>query len=616
MLAYDSQRRIQPQTGPFPYSLGSEERFEDARLNVRRDPRPRISNLDHGTVSFQKGFDSQFTLPVHGIDGVVDDVGPYLVELAAIGVNQQRCGMVIALDGYGFFQLVGHDGQSILQAFGQVDVLHQCLVHVRVLFNSADQVGDLGGTVLQLGKQVVDLNQRRHAFQRRLSHLASHPAEHDIQRDGVNAGFHQRRRILPAILDSMLMQNRLDLVLKRACLQHVGLRRFYAARGFECLDGRPLALGELDRLQLVGRASKLSYRIPQSFGSAPGRSRGIVQLVGKACRKLAQRCQSIALLLASRGFAGPVHHGRHQAPTQFGQVAEQVVELGSQKYQNSRWLDCPAGAGKDLHSRVGQHAGNGSSMGGKHVLVCSLKSRLQLAFQDHNHFVRNIARANINIAGLHADLGCVFEEPVQLLVRKIVEDFHGAKFFSGDVRHRLYLRHITVDELHRNRSLAYRRGNSLDGTVPYVTHYKHTGYAALQQKRIAVEQPLRRKLSVLQQVWPRQNKSPLIAGNSPLQPVRPGQCTDVDVHGAGRHSFQRIGVGTLHRNLLQVRLSVNLDDRRVRPHLNIGCLLNLVDEVARHGCRERVTPNQHHHLLCVPVSYTHLRAHETVLDLV
>ena len=92
MLAHDSQRRIKAQTCAFSHSLGGEERFEDARLNLWRNPRSRISDLNHRTVAFQKGLDAQFAFAVHGIDGIVDDVGPHLVKLAAIGVNQQGVG--------------------------------------------------------------------------------------------------------------------------------------------------------------------------------------------------------------------------------------------------------------------------------------------------------------------------------------------------------------------------------------------------------------------------------------------------------------------------------------------------------------------------------------------
>ena len=41
----------------------------------------------------------------------------------------------------------------------------------------------------------------------------------------------------------------------------------------------------------------------------------------------------------------------------------------------------------------------------------------------------------------------------------------------------------------------------------------------------------------------------------------------------------RVRIGALHRNLFQVRISMDLDDRRMRPHLNVRSLLDLVDEV-------------------------------------
>ena len=141
--------------------------------------------------------------------------------------------MVVALDGYALLQLVAHDGQRILQAFGKVDILDRRLVHKRVLFNRANQVRDLGGTVLQFGKQIVNLDQRRHPFKRRFGYFASHPVQHHIQRRGLHTGFHQRRCVLPAILNSVLVQDCLDLVLQLACLQNVGLRRFHAAGGFK-----------------------------------------------------------------------------------------------------------------------------------------------------------------------------------------------------------------------------------------------------------------------------------------------------------------------------------------------------------------------------------------------
>src|SRR5208283_1853920 len=113
------------------------------------------------------------------------------------------------------------------------------------------------------------------------------------------------------------------------------------------------------------------------------------------------------------------------------------------------------------------------------------------------------------------------KEPIQLRVRKIMEYGNGAELISCDVRHWLHLRHITVNKLHGNSSLAYRRGNALDGTVTYVTDHKDARHAGLQQKGIAIKIPPRRTLTVFQQVWPCQNKSSFITNNGPLEPIRP-----------------------------------------------------------------------------------------------
>ncbi len=53
---------------------------------------------------------------------------------------------------------------------------------------------------------------------------------------------------------------------------------------------------------------------------------GLFKLVRQSGRKLAQRCQTIALLLGPRDFASAIDHGGHQAPAQFRHVAQQIVE--------------------------------------------------------------------------------------------------------------------------------------------------------------------------------------------------------------------------------------------------------------------------------------------------
>src|SRR6516165_9105343 len=73
VFPYDSHRCIQTQTSSLSHSLGGEEGFEDARLDLRRNARSGIADLDHGAIAFQEGLDAKLALAVHGIDSVVDN---------------------------------------------------------------------------------------------------------------------------------------------------------------------------------------------------------------------------------------------------------------------------------------------------------------------------------------------------------------------------------------------------------------------------------------------------------------------------------------------------------------------------------------------------------------
>ena len=84
---HDPVADVQAQSRALPDLLGREERIEDAALEFGRDSRSGVTDLDQHTIPVPAGADGQRALAVHGIDGVVDDVGPYLVELAALGAD-------------------------------------------------------------------------------------------------------------------------------------------------------------------------------------------------------------------------------------------------------------------------------------------------------------------------------------------------------------------------------------------------------------------------------------------------------------------------------------------------------------------------------------------------
>src|SRR5947209_6811689 len=83
MLFHNSLHGVEAEAGAFSNSFGGEERLKDVRLYCGRDSRSIVSNLNHDAPVVAISSNSQLTFPAHRINGIVDQVGPYLIELAA-----------------------------------------------------------------------------------------------------------------------------------------------------------------------------------------------------------------------------------------------------------------------------------------------------------------------------------------------------------------------------------------------------------------------------------------------------------------------------------------------------------------------------------------------------
>src|SRR5208282_3565749 len=97
MLLHNSLHGIQAESRTFSHSLGGEKRFEDMGLHFLRNSRTVIANFNHNATVLLVGSNANLALPMHRIDGVIDNVGPDLVELAAKRIHQQRNLLVVAL---------------------------------------------------------------------------------------------------------------------------------------------------------------------------------------------------------------------------------------------------------------------------------------------------------------------------------------------------------------------------------------------------------------------------------------------------------------------------------------------------------------------------------------
>src|SRR6266404_1906766 len=69
----------------------------------------------------------------------------------------------------------------------------------------------------------------------------------------------------------------------------------------------------------------------------------------------------------------------------------------------------------------------------------------------------------------------------------------------------------------------------------------------------------------------------LVSLNYIRQPIGSRQRSNKNEHRACSHSFYLICVRAEHRNLFQVRSAMRLGHAGVRPKLNVGHLLNLIN---------------------------------------
>src|SRR5579864_4421899 len=94
----DAVGDVEAQPAPLAYLLGGEERLEDAGLDLRRDSKTVVADLDHRILTLLARANAQLTFAIHGVDGVVDQIGPDLVQFGASGGNSRQRAIVVPHD--------------------------------------------------------------------------------------------------------------------------------------------------------------------------------------------------------------------------------------------------------------------------------------------------------------------------------------------------------------------------------------------------------------------------------------------------------------------------------------------------------------------------------------
>ena len=115
-LHHDVPGYRRPRPGPLSRRLGREEHVEQLREVLRWDARPVILDLDLDPVARTPRTDDQGALPGIASIGVVDEVGPHLVELARVGLDRGQVIGVLAHHRDADLELAVQDDEGVLEA--------------------------------------------------------------------------------------------------------------------------------------------------------------------------------------------------------------------------------------------------------------------------------------------------------------------------------------------------------------------------------------------------------------------------------------------------------------------------------------------------------------------
>src|SRR5581483_5790947 len=79
--------------------LGRKERVKNARLNIGRNARTRIANLNTHVVGFAVGAERKFAFAFHRVNRIVNDIRPDLIQIAGVRFNLGEVALIVAIDG-------------------------------------------------------------------------------------------------------------------------------------------------------------------------------------------------------------------------------------------------------------------------------------------------------------------------------------------------------------------------------------------------------------------------------------------------------------------------------------------------------------------------------------
>src|SRR5262249_54875681 len=142
-------------TRPLARFLRREERVEDPTLNLLRDARPVVLDFDNHPAPLAAGPDNDLAGAVHRVDCVDEEIGPYLIQHAAVGLYSGHVRAVVATNGDAILELVAQHHEGVVETLVRIYGLHRGLSQIRVSFDPADDLREARRAVPYLTQQRI-----------------------------------------------------------------------------------------------------------------------------------------------------------------------------------------------------------------------------------------------------------------------------------------------------------------------------------------------------------------------------------------------------------------------------------------------------------------------------
>jgi hypothetical protein len=308
----DAPRDVKAKPGALADVLGGVERLERPGQYLGGHPGAGVGDLDDDVPGVRSGRDAERPAGVHGVDGVVDDVRPHLVEVGWVRLDTRHAGAVSADDGHAVSQLLPQHHQGAVDALGDVDELQRGPVELRVGLHGRDEPRNPLGRLLYLRQQ----NRRRqgacHPFQARFKRAAGQYLACPFAPGNVGPGRRESGSDVPRDGDPVLREPVGERFFPIGQRQRAHAGRSGAKLTTQLVDGDELP----GRQGPLGQARERRQQHIAGVLQRPGRAHGsrcrIVDFMRQARRERAERGKR--LLLTREGFHVP--HRLEEAPDQ------------------------------------------------------------------------------------------------------------------------------------------------------------------------------------------------------------------------------------------------------------------------------------------------------------